>query len=952
MYCTVLCDNLQGNHVNSQDSGTPPNHAIPPIATPATSTPKPHPLKAHGSSSVGRRLPLKFVSENRVSTKPKASQSLSSIVLGKNSRVVQRPVPTMHAVRNAGDVPQASVSTKPTATQQKPAVTQERSVATQERSAPVLNLRSVSQTSDSTKPAAARQRSVPAVKELEGSRKNTKGAKGATEASSSKLAVEQKTDTAGRGKRNTLSTKEHVHDAQWSPTSKNMTGGSRCKNESATAKNAHNTKQTTLPAQSRKQKTKVGTSRAARSQKPGLSGPRQAPVVLAVETVPHEVSLETNTDTHIQKNPLTQTRKKIQPPPTTNDMHDNFVETDDFNKASPPLPVCQAPSIPTDTRFTEKYEEPLKLSPPSYSTKKHHNSSFCSNTSGGSNRSRMALVDISKACLNRGGQKRVFNLSAVCAVPKQKRKRNRNQKTNNSNCTSLNSTANSAKELNAIPDSLPLNAAKKKPSNIVSKGNCDDSSRKQQYKRVCMSVKDDTSDDDSDDDLDRSWQVSPPKQKKFKRAPTQYGKPKPVAAKRKPKSKAILTSARTKSRPYPNAKTDLSSFDMTDCDFEPDESLERGHGRTVAKSRAGQNRKKMNTYLSPVSSAFSALKKKATLKPSNKHAKKSKAVKSVVPEVSLVSEPLAEEDMVVETTREATSGRKKRIIDDIYEPRLSPQDLSLSFNDDSRSVKHPKRSASPDSDGSPVCVERPSKFPKAKKPREAPMVTPHRASLGAGSTAKKGQTQQSNSTVNFTARTLLKDFEEEEEDKEEEEEQAGGEKATTESARMKEEAALQSACRSKDLMIKQRVPRAPKKQPRRSSGYYSSHYTSNRSDSESSTSGKDGKDIEAIQDENQQLLSAFPCHSTLTTPASSLHPSQVGANENITKGFAEICHSLIAQSGRKAPLSSVHTKENVSFKNKPQAKSTRKKSEMIQRGEQDDLVPTDVTLTQLSRVKS
>ena len=79
----------QGGNLNSQDSVTPPNQAIP-LTCPATSTPKPR-TRSHVTPS--SRLPLQFVGSG-VTRTHKTSQAMTSVQIAGNriTRVVREKV--------------------------------------------------------------------------------------------------------------------------------------------------------------------------------------------------------------------------------------------------------------------------------------------------------------------------------------------------------------------------------------------------------------------------------------------------------------------------------------------------------------------------------------------------------------------------------------------------------------------------------------------------------------------------------------------------------------------------------------------------------------------------------------------------------------------------------------------------------------------------------------------
>lgn len=412
-------------------------------------------------------------------------------------------------------------------------------------------------------------------------------------------------------------------------------------------------------------------------------------------------------------------------------VYDDFMDTSGYMRGDS--------NSPSDT-----YTIPLKLVDKATSSaafKKQHNSSL---SSVGSNRSQTALADISNACLNRGGQRRVFNLSAI---PKKNGKKKSRKTANSSNSTSLNSSINSETELKAIPDSLPLNATQSghgKPPNNASK-QTQSNSGKRQSKRNCVVLKNNQSVRESDSDDDSSWEASPPKQKRSKRAPPATKpkaghKPAAAAARKGGKSKVILTSARTKNKPY----VPQSSFDLTEYDFEQEFS-EKSMMDRVGHAKAKHSH-------SPVSSVFSDLRKKAPSK-EGQGSGRGKEGKTAGPLASPLAASCAEKEHA------AKADKKKRAIDDLYDPDFSPVAA-----DSETSKRHNKASYRPS------LLDAPKRQGSSKNtgPRNEPTMTP-RSRTTSGRTGK-GYPKRSDPATNFPARALLKEFEEEEEEGESEEE--------------------------------------------------------------------------------------------------------------------------------------------------------------------------------------
>ena len=666
-----ICSPLQGSHIiSSQGSATPPNQNIPPIATPATSTPKPHPLALYGappSSSGGRRRPLEFVSGGSGGSKQahKASQSVSGIVLGKNSRVVQRapPVNSLNVVKDTvapskvrstggkseGD---ASLSThqethKPAEDAKKEGGAPARTVAqaarmtgnrvkgnTPRRNGPASQAPAQAATEKVIAPpvpAATRKKDGGASRvprKAENTAKKGYQSPAETARAAKKCAVQQEEDTSGD---NTATSKKvsaqipakAVPTANDRPQSSSRKDKSKSttsrKNSSRDAMQPHtSTEMATKPPPGPTAKGKgkplstkdrpLTRSRVSASVKATGGGGtvRSAQKVLPAEEpsklrgkaagkppgkAPPRDSLAVHSKAAVAPR-ANITVPSVNTGETAASVYDDFMDTSGYVRGDSTSP-SNTYTIPL---------KPVDEATSSAAFKKQHNSSL---SSVGSNRSRTALADISNACLNRGGQRRVFNLSAM--TKKNGRKKPR-KAANSSNCTSLNSSVNSSVnsevELKAIPDSLPLNTTQTGRGKAVTGAakQTQSSSGKRRRKRSCVVPKD----DESDSDDDSSWEVSPPKQKRSKRAPA-AAKPKVGAKGRKlataagkgERSKVILTSARTKNK----LCVPQSSFDLTEYDFDQEFSEKSVRERAKAKHSR-----------SPVSSVFSELRKKAPRK--------------------------------------------------------------------------------------------------------------------------------------------------------------------------------------------------------------------------------------------------------------------------------------------------------------------------------------------------
>jgi hypothetical protein len=149
------------------------------------------------------------------------------------------------------------------------------------------------------------------------------------------------------------------------------------------------------------------------------------------------------------------------------------------------------------------------------------------------------------------------------------------------------------------------------------------------------------------------------------------------------------------------------------------------------------------------------------------------------------------------------------------------------------------------------------------------------------------------------------------------------------------ESNLESTDLAKNSLKEQQVSMAPRKQARRSSGYSSYH--------------QDISDINNSVASNPVTSDGW-CDSPHVTPTPSPllpRPSQVRADEGITKSFADICQDLVSRSGKKVPAKEVPVKveprKNRNPMPQPNMENTRGRKKTA---------PPSPTLTQLSRVGS
>ncbi len=663
---------------------------------------------------------------------------------------------------------------------------------------------------------------------------------------------------------------------------------------------------------------------------------------------------------------ITQKKKKsqCQSIPAGNDVYADFTaDSDDLDEE--PKNSIKVPMILSRPKYTMALKS--NSSAPS---KKKLDSSIGSNVSAASNKSRTTLNDISNASIQRGGQKRIFTLSAA---PKKKKNKKVIKKSSrgSSVCSSLNSTIISELELNAIPDSMPQKDDKN------SSQFHQNASGKRQYKRVCLTTEDhhrDSLDSDSNN-LDPSWEV-PPKQKKPKKQIVSKKKFSNDVSKKAESSKVMLTSARTKKGPNSKAKARVSSFEITESDFEQDDFINRP--QTAVKYKSNNSKTATNTSSKPSScvpktcnTSARARKKNDIKKPVTKDPEMSTRTTAPAPqprnggtargnrekrvideiynvvsplppppvsflsttevagsddhyvhEPQLSSKPLPSNcqldrfSKITDSKRSSAKKLEKELLSplevpglDIYDPQLSlePSPSECTINHFSNNSKRPLKA-----DG----------LPKAKKPRKEAAKPPEPQSK----TTKVPQAVSSfKPTLTSTAKSLLQEFEDEEEEEDE------------------------KLLRKEDVNKSSFETKPPCRQLRKSSGYYSNCFDGYLSDSESSKEDsvlEETNNNRHFQSSHGSPLPNFP--SPVASPL-SLCSLQAEADEGITKGFEAVCHNLIAQSRKK------DTREDTLIPAKAQAKAKIRKATKINMGEkrrdcEDEIAPA-VTLTQISKVQ-
>ena len=860
------------------------------MATPATSTPKVK-YDAPLSSSGVRRLPLEFISgsggTSRGATRPKASQAVSSVVLGMNSRIVQTKAPPARKLFKP-------VSKNPT--------------HDTEATKPTKKIHSIACT-EATKPAT-KVHSVAVSDSVDMSNREKESADG-----NIKETVKNKTASLSK-KGNCVSKKEisSIRSASGASEDERL-GMERIGCGQEKTQRSHQS--------SKQQKTKTRTN--LNSQKCTTANQQ------------HQVPVKsTEAPTRINNTSSVSAKRTTGPPQSPIIGYSRVTDNDNPKRKKEKKNTSPGPqtALVSDKHVSRKTS--LKTSSPPLASK-HLNSSNAFMFE--SYKPRVPLNDVSNACLKRGGQKRVFNLSSV---PKQRRKIATKHKKSNS--SSLNSSA--ASEYQAIPDSIPLDTTQKSNASGSSQTGMmanSASTGKRRYKRTCIPVRDDSNSPGSSlDDPDSSWEISPPKEKKSKKVSKSLSSENDKS--KTATTKPVLASARTKKRPRVKGGVHISSFELTDSDLEQDSGVtetkkpKKGIAAGKRKRTSGEpvtefdDLKKSTTALSAVLNKGTGEKNNrntnteiATLPPAKSHAKKSRSI----------------------------YGSKRRVIDDMYDPlpALSPEVSKTEI------ISHNTKSPSVDED-----VGMRNEPPKSKRRRKEPEVKEKEDNILAKTTRRSPQTKSLHKPARKnTLRALLR------EDEKEKDRNSGGKQMESE-----RESDCESDCdqwsgkpmeldcdEPKEVSFKSttkqnsitRLQLGQLKQSRRSSGYHSK----NNSVSESSPFANDGiidtgatLDIYrgALQDKEDQVsnLSTPPAFTTPLTPL-SVASSEVEADLDITTRFEKICHSLVAKSGKEdtAVVTTTHIPAKV---------MTKKKSVNAENKSQGNLESStgNITLTQLSRV--
>ena len=471
--------------MNSQESSTPPNTDVPPAATPATSTPKPRSFQA--------TAPTPSSSSSRGAMRPALTFSSS----GEPQSVTRKASLAVNTVVLGGK------SRVITTTQRTPLNSVPNTQAAPERyNGKRNNMRQAAY--EQPKPTAS---NVPA-------------------ATRRHLSEEKNPDCAVSKSKATSKSKEQT----------TKTNESQLNAKKANSRTKQPSKLSTKKTQ--KQSAKQSgppVSKLSNDSKSKLSTkkPSSLPSASAVTTRPPTTS--TSTASHTM-------------PPTDSVSKTSTAKKSGYQALASPDPYDIASPVLDYNMPTEVMQENL-------ATAKKHNMSKSSNLSSRTlNTSRPILTDITNQSiasggatqLNRGGQQRVFNLSAA---PLKSHKNGRGKTGRNSIASSLNSSACS--ELNAIPDSMPI--APNSPQSTPYNSFLDDELESKPpptsklRKRIQVPTNHDSFTFDSDNESDASWKLTqkakkrssagskPTAKRQYKTNTGVNGKPKPV-----------LTGARTK----------------------------------------------------------------------------------------------------------------------------------------------------------------------------------------------------------------------------------------------------------------------------------------------------------------------------------------------------------------------------------------------------------------------
>lgn len=873
--------------MNSQESGVTPDQSTLPSATPATSTPKPrsllrptttpsHAKTPSSSSSKGVMRPtLMFSSSGEPqSVSHKASLAVNTVVLGSKSRVVATAQSTpLKIVTGAKSQPEGN-NGKGNDTQQ---AAREQQKAT------------VSSKMISAKGRPAKLRSA--------------------DCADMKPEVCSRSEEQGNGTQ-TLNMKKSISQV----------------------------KQPSKLSMKRTQKQQQSVA-----QKNGPQTPKPTVTVLTPSSSSHHETTSTEPKKS-SSNLQSKSRTATEPTPisrsdTTNVPHTNHKKpTCVMKKGVHQISDSPDPyGIPSPADYNIPVEDPQeKLVTVKKSNSSKSNNTISKRTLGDiTNQSTSSSVGITQ--LNRGGQSRVFNLSAA---PLKGSRKSRGNTDKRSVTSSLNNSVCSDPELNAIPDSMPFVANNSKSTPYQSF--LDDELEykpppppSKPRKRIKVPTDQDSFTFDSANESDLSWTLTS-NVKKGKAAASkvpakrQY---KTTHTKEKPKAKPLLTSARTKKA-------------------------------VTAGKRAVAVDKKVEQSLKATTRSMKAVTKLSKKQPTT---------------------PDEDEDEDVENvSRPVTTSTiwRKRVIDDIYDPDPDPDYTpEIYFSKPTvtavNAKKPPLKKRAASSATEESSKETPS-LPSQKKDTAARKLIMDKKCPKPSSTKNKmaalqrdGKKKQINTTTdNSEKQTIHVETSSSANDELYNSpaiprvSASKPDRADRAQSRMhikpKRVHSPKFSLNDKDISLvfppspEKVCPPSPKKprlkQNRRSSGYCSNSPVNvpiSPSNSDHSLQAELEDNVQTNLQFTDEELEQSPVSSTHYPPSkssaaqnvslppspTSLHSSQIEADLNITVGFEQICREFIARSGKKNQQTTTAKKQvgvkrtKQSETNAPIAKKKRREQE-------------------------
>ena len=873
--------------MSSQErAATPPNKFI--VPTPSTSTPKllctlasatglrsssesKHVPSLH-SSSGSKRVPLKFVSsgDRRPSAKPKVSQSVSSIALGKNCRVLQGCTParkpSQSAVRN---IQAALLSSSLNESRSKTASNLARSNSTSRIPS--------TGTADVPKNAAFGLSTGRSVLDNEGSSMD-KGSSNVSQATKTVLT---------RAKKGKAETAPQPHTSPLPSPPRSPHFPPQPKHHKSSARTLSHKPRTTIASVNQ---TKTQTELLSTSPVNVSSSPKTADFRFQPSAKNPKQKGRARAPSH---KPMARIASANQPKTQS-----GLLPTLPVNIPSSPMIADICPQSSQSPPNVEMLTLPPKSSP-TIGIKKKLSSSSSSSVSMGSVKSRTVLSDITNACLNRGGQQRLFNLGALPKVRKSRKKK----KNPSSTCSSFNTSAVSEYNLHAIPDSMPLDATQRSSRSTRS---VNVSASKRKSKRACT-----YRDYSVDDDSNQSWSISPPKQKRRK---TTY-----IGQANKVESRIMLASARTKRGPNAKSKLRVASFDITDSDYENVDSVQPTKPRSKSRRRGCEKTKNNG-------STFDDLEDKDLKINHGRRMWGKEALKA------------KDMDVLSPGNNPAYMESRRRIIDDIYKPQISPEPLPLRPTHKLTRAKM-SRQSKPRIDPN----DNHDELPSAKRSRKS--------TNGALQNAPSKNKPPSGKGLVESDIDELKDNIQEEQ-------------SWSQFHSYNQE--VLDAISHGTTSVKTNNFLATRKQPRRDGSYSNSYYEgyvsygySSDKDTGNKTCGGAGssKPLQAVVQNEEVEMSPLPpptpppLTSTSPSPASLPIPinDMTKVSKNIVQGFEDICHRLVTQSGRRG---TVYAQNPTTVRTSVDAKPNRSQIELktSMRPKKDGDGESTVTLTQLSRV--